>query len=338
MKNFIVFLLIFIVLFNISLFAKKLASLPELEKPYKMKVYKGKLIVSDHSVKLHMYSMKDFSYKLLLKKGQGPREVLSPPDIGVYPNEIFAFGIWRGCSFTLDGVLKREYKAKISLNRALRVGENFAILSVSRSKISGSAEEISIYQYTEDNEFKYKKMIYHNPTQKAKKTGGKYDYPLIKSYFGFIVDDDKVFIGNTDMGGKFEIYDSDGGTVSTFRIDLRPVKISDQFKKEFLEQVKQSPHYNIVNNMYHIYFPEYFPAYYRFAVNDKKIYILTYNKKDNRREVIISDYYGKILGHTYVAWIENYVHTNFSIEDDKFYYIKENEDTEEWELHVEDIK
>jgi hypothetical protein len=89
---------------------------------------------------------------------------------------------------------------------------------------------------------------------------------------------------------------------------------------------------------YNFYFPEYFPGFYRFAVDKGKVYFLTYNRKGDQRELIVTDFNGKVLKQSYVPWVENEVYTNFSISNDMFYYIMENDETEEWELHVTDIK
>jgi len=338
MKKYTALLLLVMMLINFSLYAKKLASLPEVQIPTRIMVYKGRLLVADHKIRLHMYIMKDFSYKLLATRGQGPQEILSPPDFVAYGDNFYIYSLGKGMFFSLDGTLKDEFKIDFSINKALPIGKNYVVSDLSPSAKDGTtADQVSINEYSSQNGFQFKKMIYYR-VRKFGKNRSKNDYPLIKPFFGFFIEDEKVFIGNTEMGGLFEIYDSQGKEVRRFHIDLKPVKISNQFKKEYLEMAEQIPSFSIVKSMYNTYFPEYFPAYYRFAVGNQKIYILTYNKKNKDREVLITNYYGKILKQSYVPWIENFVHTNFSIEDDKFYYIKENEDTEEWELHVEDIK
>jgi len=331
-------------LVDFSLYAKKLASLPEVIRPSRIVVDNGRLFISDHTVKLHLYSMKDFSYKLFARKGEGPGELRMSPWALVLPDSVFLnSSTRRGMIFSFDGQLLKEYKLlKFSSNRFFPVGKNFAILQNNpRVKKGYIGNEISIYEYNDKiNEFKFKKMIYYNEYNiYDRKTSGKWNYPLIKPYYGFIVKDDKVFIGDTDRGFYVEIYDSEGREVSKIRLYQDPIKIDDSFRKLIMQKFKEVPAWKTINDMYHVYFPEYYPAYYRFAVDNQKIYFLTFKMKDKRREVIITDYKGNILRHSYLPVLDEYdVFPIFSIEDDKFYYIKENEDTEEWELHVEDIK
>jgi len=330
------------VLINFSLYAKKLASLPEVEKPFQIAIADGQLFISDRSIKLHLYSLKDFSHKLITSKGEGPGETSATPDFTVYPDKVFTCRYRKGMLFDRNGTLQSEYKFSFfGLKEAYPVANYFVVFKSDPSAKKGyTAKEISIYRYTEKNEFDFKKLIYYKGHKNSDlKTGGKWDYPLIKDYFGFIVKDNNVFIADTERGFYVEIYDSEGGEVGKIRLYLEPLKVTDNDKKEIMGKIKKSPHWGIVNKMYQVFIPEYFPAFYRFAVDNQKIYFLTYKKENDRREVIITDYKGKILKNTTVPFLEEYeVHTNFSIEDDKFYYIKENEDTEEWELHVEDIK
>jgi len=338
MKNFIVFLLIFIVLFNISLFAKKVASLPEVEKPSYIDIEKGRLFVSDSNVKLHLYWMKDFSYKLITKRGEGPGETRFHPYFWTYPDRIFTYSSKRGMFFSLDGELQKEIKIPLfSLSKACPIGKNFVVYQGAKNPKKGHTElEMSIYEYSEKQGFQYKKIIYYRDI-KTKIIRGKKRYPLIRPYFGFLVKDDRVFIGDCYRGFCVEIYDNQGNEAGKIKLFPDKVKVSEDFIKRATNVLK-SPKYDRVKSMYHIDFPEYYPDFYRFDVDKQKVYFLTYKKQDKYRELIITDYNGKILKRSYVPWVENEATINFAINNDKFYYIEENEDTEEWELHVEDIK
>ena len=79
-----------------TLYATKLATLYQLEVPTRIMVKKGILLVSDHKIKLHMYTIKDFSYKLLANRGQGPGEIFAPPFFSVLENGFYVFFIgWK---------------------------------------------------------------------------------------------------------------------------------------------------------------------------------------------------------------------------------------------------
>jgi hypothetical protein len=135
------------------------------------------------------------------------------------------------------------------------------------------------------------------------------------------------------------VFDSKGKEINRVNLlEVDKIKMTEQYKKELMERAKRQPSYKMIESMYNIIFPEYFPGFYRFAVDNGKVYFLTYLRKDDKREMIIADLKSKKFKRTFVPWVENGVHTNFSIVNDKFYYIKENEEEEVWELHMETIK
>jgi len=340
MKKYTALLLLVMMLINFSLYAKKLAPLPEVLSPYKIAIKNKKLIISDHKVLLHMYSMDDFTYKLLSKKGEGPSESRIVQDFWLYKNRIFSYGAKKGMYFSYDGKYINELKIVVpGLNRACPVEENFLIYNNSNiRKKNHVSKEMSIYLYSKENGFKYKKLFYFFEKQYGK-THGKPNYPLIKNYFGFIVEDGKVFVGDTYRGFSVEIFDREGKEAGKIRLYPERIKIPEAYINTSLKRLEKDPAYQAFSNMYYTYFPDYFPDFYRFDVEDGKVYFLTYKKIDGRREMIVTDFYGKILKRSSVPWIEDYnVHIYFAIQNEKYYYIIENQDTEEWELHVEDIK
>jgi hypothetical protein len=74
-------------------------------------------------------------------------------------------------------------------------------------------------------------------------------------------------------------------------------------------------------------------------------YVQTYKAKENKEEYVIMDLKGNIIKRVYIQKFDNVTLTGkmlgtklHTIYNDKLYYLVENEDEEEWELHVEEIK
>ena len=91
-------------------------------------------------------------------------------------------------------------------------------------------------------------------------------------------------------------------------------------------------------------FPDYFPAIQNFEISDNKIYVQTSKIRDNKDEYIIMDLKGNILNKTFLtrykkpSILSRLFGAKLSvIKNEKIYYLKENEEKEEWELHVEEI-
>jgi hypothetical protein len=229
-------------------------------------------------------------------------------------------------------ILKRGYSL-------MPIGENFIFSTTTGSDKEGYKSDISIYSYSRETDLKFIKSIYTSKWEPGIFTSGKLDYPLIRGSVNYLVYDDKIFLADSNRGIYAEIFSKTGDKIG--KIDLRqfaPQEVTEQFKKEFMELAKASPYYESSLDWYNFYFPKYYPGFDRFAVDKGKLYFLTYNRKGDQRKLIITDWKGAVLKQTYVPWVFNDVNINFSIENDKFYYVKENDETEEWELYVTDIK
>lgn len=340
MKGIAFLLIIFLSITAIPAYSKKLASLPEVSKPVNILVNQGQLFISDSTVKVHMYSMKDFKYlKQISRKGEGPGECYNVPYLTLGPDYIFLYTLGKCLFFTRDGEYLREFKIPSRGTTFFApVGENFIIEKVDFQK-KHHASETSICTYSKNKELKFKKLIYYyENTRKFIWKGNKKPISPLRDRHFFVVFDNKVFVGDTTRGLFVEIYDSNGNQISQVKLDMEKIKVNEQYKKEWLGKIKEAGNWELFQSMYYADFPEYFPPFYRFAVNNGKVYFLTYKKKDEKREVVVADWKGNLIKRTYVPWIENAAYLSFSIENDKFYYITDNEGTGEWELHVEEVK
>jgi hypothetical protein len=320
----------------------KLASLPEVEIPFSILINKGQLFVSDGTVKFHIYSMTDFKYiEQLSGKGEGPGELRYPPFFNIHSKYIFLYSPKKCMYFTKNGNYDREFIIKnIRLNEVYPVKENFVGLKPGVNKRNDSSySDISIYTRTKNNEFEFKKIVYYLERPPQKIRGGKRDYVVINDYLGIIVREDKIYVGDSSRGLFVVVFDENGREIDRVNLwKMDKIKITEEYKKEFMEKIKRNSSYNIVKSMYNIIIHGYFPGFYRFAVDNGKVYFLTYLKKDDKREIIIADFKGSPPNRAYVPWVENDAYINFSIENDKFYYIAENEEEEVWELHMVEIK
>ena len=89
-----------------------------------------------------------------------------------------------------------------------------------------------------------------------------------------------------------------------------------------------------------------FPPIRDILVKEGKIYVRTFITKDDKEKYHILDLKGKELKTvflpkpmpaSYITRLANRPVRFFDIANDRFYYIVENEDEEEWELHIEPI-
>jgi hypothetical protein len=277
--------------------AKKVGSLPEIASPMEIIVSNGILYVSDQQQsRVFLYSMKDFKLvKEVSRKGEAPGETFGVPRISAYPGYIFLYCLGKGLYFSRDGKYTKEFRIRRRGNDLRPIGENFVFMINKGDGFKDCSIDFSIYSYSRENNLEFKKILYIEKRSCATKTGEKMDYNLINSSASYIVYDNKIFLGDPARGIYMEIFDKDGNRTGKIHIkQFEKQEVTDQFKKEYMERVKMSSNYTLATAMYNLYFPEYFPGYYKFTVDKGKVYFLTFNRKANQREMIISDWKGTL--------------------------------------------
>lgn len=100
-------------------------------------------------------------------------------------------------------------------------------------------------------------------------------------------------------------------------------------------------------------YPDTLPPIQDITVTDDKIYVSTYNKNKNnntkgdKEKYIIMDLKGNIISTPYMpvpiesSFLAKTLGRDnrfYGISNNKFYYLKENEDDEVWEVHAVEIK
>ncbi|MGE5340350.1 MAG: hypothetical protein ACM3SY_02605 [Candidatus Omnitrophota bacterium] len=336
----IAIILISLSLLPFFIFAKKLGNLSEVTKPVNLKVDKDRLYVIDERIKIYLYSLKSFKYVTsLLKKGEGPGECRSAPYCTIYPDCLSLFSIGKIMSISKKLDYKEEFRIKrLSLRYVFPVGKNFVGYGWGINEKTGRySTDISIY--TRDKDLKYKKLVYYAENSPITKPGQLEDYPMLPCSVDFIVYNDKVFVSDPYRGMFVTIFDSNGNELNRINVNFEKKKVSEEFKKHWMdERWPDKAQWETYKKRVNAYFQEYYPPFFKFEVNNNKIYFFTYNRKGDLQEIVITDLKGKILKKSYVPRTRNKFGSDFTVDNDKYYYIVDNDEIEEWELHVVDIK
>jgi hypothetical protein len=339
MKPLIILIIISLTISIGTGYAKKVAVLPELNRPCKIIINNDLLLIGDETVKVHVYSMKNYKYKMqLAKRGEGPREIFSVPWIVVNSKLISLFSNSKCVLFERSGKYIREFRVPtIAMNQLSPIGSNF-LYRANSYKDGEYCYDLSIYSQNSDDKLKYKKLIYYYTLPEKKAKNNKKSYNLYPEFFDLIVFDDKAFIGDNSRGLYAEIYDEEGNQLSEIKLLTEPVKIPQERIDHFIGQLKHYGRWDWFKSQYYLDFPEHYPSFHQFLVDKNRIYFLLYKKKDGKREIVITDWKGKFIKRSYVPWVDYGRYVLNAVQDGKYYYLEENEDEEEWELHMEEIK
>ena len=121
----------------------------------------------------------------------------------------------------------------------------------------------------------------------------------------------------------------------------------DPISVETRPLVKQFGSLERVKSIYQLEFPDYLPAFESMVTSGQKICTRTFNKKDDKEEYLVMDLKCNQLQELYIPQLQQrqLVDVQFglaryfySIDNNKFYYLIENEDDEEWDIHALELK
>jgi hypothetical protein len=156
----------------------------------------------------------------------------------------------------------------------------------------------------------------------------------------FCIYKDRVFVENTT--GNIDIFNKKGQLLFSTQQVFGRQKVSETDKADYHTYYKTHPAYK---DRYHalkqlIKFPAHFPYLKYFDVANGYIYVFTYIKKDGKSEVFLFDTNGQLKEKKYLDMPDinpQDVFPMVRVRNGKVYQLIEDEDAEEWQLHVTTI-
>lgn len=312
-------------------FAKNLATFPELAKPASLLIAEDRIFIPDETT-IYIYSLKDFKLvKKFGKRGEGPQEFMLNPILGelvidVLPDTIVVNSMGKISLFSKEGDFKRSVKVRTMSTDFKTIGSGFVGNLI--------ASENGIFYVTVnifDSTLEKQKEICK---QKLATQPGKEINPTVsRGPLFYVVEDNKIFVDTE--AGAIDVLDKNGEKLYSITHDYEKIKVTEDHKQKYKDFFKNDPstkmYYTMMEKL--IKFPEYFPAVRYFHVIGNKVYVLTFKEKDQKREFIIFDLKGKLLKKTMLPLQElSAIKLNpYTFKDMKFYQLVENKD-ETWEL------
>lgn len=338
-------ILIYVVWFSVENWAEKVTVLSQLNNPKNLIVDQDEFIVADYPF-IYIYSLKDYTLKKRFGgEGQGPGEFhLDLVDqnekargllSSVLPGRIVVNSQGRLSYFDRQGkFLSSVRKNPFGGGRwFIPLGNDLFGFSVLRGDNNKLTALISLY----DNNLKTLKTVTQCPFWFSNSHDEFDFFKRAADSFMCRVYNDQLFvvIGGDD---KFEIhvFNREGKKRYTVHRDYEKIKVSkafiDEVHRYFRLKFKRGLEFNLKNTQ----FAEYFPPIRQFEVDDGKIYVITYKKVGNQTEVLVLDLQGNLVKKVMLPVYESnpeYL-SPLSFHNGKIYQLVENEENEEWELHI----
>lgn len=309
---------------------KVVAVFKELMQPNRFYLDQENIYITERTT-IFIYSLKDFRLiRKFGKQGEGPGEFKNPLFIVPLKKRLLINSLGKISYYTKEGILQKEIKNETSYS-------NFYPLSNGFAGIDNIARRGSMYFTVNLFDFDLEKgrQIY---SQKIEiQQAGKIE--LFRRAFMCKTYKDRVFITGKD-GFIVDCLDNTGKLLYTIRrldfkkhkIDAEDIKNANKYFKlrygEQYEQIKNRLHY-----------PEFFPEIRAFYLTDDKLYILSYEWRNDALKFYIYTIDGESLNDQYLSFKMKYSMQPypFGILNNQLYQLIENESSEEWELHINKI-
>lgn len=325
--------LINLLLFTGIGFSARVIPLPGLQRPEAIQVDDQNIYISD-GIRVKIFSRKDFKLKTTFgKKGEGPREFKGFILAYVQKDHVFVNSPNKVSYFSLKGEFIKEKKVTHIFGRFKPVAEKFVGYVYDRE---GNERVENIYLFGPS--FEKLKPLYKRVYFLTKQGG----INLIEERPPFFhIYKDRIYIDTVE--GTILVFDSEGIPVDTIDCNIKRLPFTSTHKEGFADGLKNNPIYKdyYQKNKHRFVYPEKFPPIRMFHVTDNKIYVMTNLEKDGKNQFIVFDLSGKELKRVRVpisSYSETMLPLHFDIRGGKFFNLVDNQDTEEWELHIMEIQ
>jgi hypothetical protein len=345
MKKWLIFLLL--VMVGSLAFAGKLGVLTDILTPEMIEVSDNEIYVVEGST-IFMYSLKDLSFiRKFGQKGEGPGELKVNPGVSnilvTAGDSLLFMSVEKAIRFAKTGQVIKEFKLPIITNYLCPIGKNY--VGVRFKSIAQQKPNIAVVLFNQEME--EIKELY---TQEM--SGGQSVVDLTSDSLNISVYKDKIFIDQSPKGFVISVLDANGSQLYQIEKEYKKIKFTEEYKEMALNRIKQDKAIRTIGwenlkNLIKIIHGDYLPPIRDLAVTDEQIYVKTYQKQGDKDEFIIMDLKGNILKKAYLPAVKEPGFGNevlgraakfYKIYQNKFYYLYENEEEEEWEVHVEPIK
>jgi hypothetical protein len=324
-------LLLTAIIFSGGIYAEKLATLPEIQNPTGLTIAAERFYVIE-GTRVSIYSFKDF--KLINqfgKKGEGPQEFMHFARVVPQPDDLFVYSFGKIAYYTKDGIFKSEKRALSISFKFTPLGDKYVGIAFDM-KDGVRYNSISIF----DSDLKREKVLYSY--KRVIQDAGNID-PVDTRDCDFFISDNKIFFDDKD--GNIRCCDDTGKQLFLIETKIPGIKVTRADEERYRNHYKKDPQYKDIYHMIEnrIKFPSLFPPIQYFEVVDKKIYVVTFKKKDDKFEYMVYDIKGKLLKKDMTRLLYGSAIELFptSAKDGKIFQLIENEKEVVWELHSHTI-
>jgi hypothetical protein len=351
MKKLVLILFMLLLMFSQNLKGKKLGILSGVLKPDAIEVAGNRLYVVE-GARFSVYGLPALNLiSRFGKKGEGPGELktvsMLPNTLRVLPDGIFIDGMDKVVFFSRDYRFKKEIKKKYMTFKTIPVGNNFVAMQM---EPAGNNRYYFSVLLLDSEMNRIKELV----KQSYRETDR--DIDMVIDSLHFDVFKNKIYIEKSLQGFVIAVFDQQGNLETEIKKEFTVPKISSRDKKDMMENLQNDPlvkmmaeregGWNNFRKRMNFNYPEAYPAIRNLLVSENQIVTTTYHQQNHLQKYIIMDLTGTLeksvwlpVPHrsSYLTQAMGRDNRFYGITGNHYFYLKENADSEEWEIHMVEI-
>jgi hypothetical protein len=250
---------------------------------------------------VYIYSKQDFRrIGKFSQQGQGPGDLTRIQDFIIGSESIFINSTEKISYYSHSGKMLKEKKKNPGFIGLIPVGKNFICKDyTSLSYATGDRKKGILPVFLLNSKLKKKKNLFQFELI-SNRGPKKIKVFVLQDCNKYVVDDKRIYLGDTKRGFFFVVFDARGKKLYEITKEVKKRKVTKKEKKIIMDGRRNSLRPGLTwaktKSLYDYIFPEYYPAFLNFSVNNNKIYIIMYpDLLEDNQTVLITNEKGDLL-------------------------------------------
>lgn len=323
MKRIFWFFLVCMITFILA-YPETLTTFPDMVNPIELRIKDDYIYISDQ-YSVFVFNMTTFDLiKKFGNKGEGPEEFRTSPRISFTDNKLILYDSYKIIIYSKDFKFIKEIKLTSFTDRVIPVEDNFILIN---SRIIDN-KKFRVFTLYNSELKEIKDLVIEMENQSSQQF-------LINPWSRCRSWEDKIFIAQPNKGFYIDVFDKNGKKLYNIFKKVKKIKTEEKHKKFYMEEIryfvgKERFQKAFRKGVFNKKMSKFVPPINNFWVLNNIIYIKTFDITDTREKYIVMDVKGKILKE--VSLPKTYLEI-LTFNNNKFFYLIENEIDEEWVLH-----
>lgn len=269
------------------------------------------------------------------KRGEGPGEFIAINSMYVTGDSLMVNSYPKISLFSKTGRFLEQLKCPVNVGSFIPLGNNY----IGRSyRTDRKTNKTTISYHLLDAQLKLKKEIYAGEMDgRMSRSGNKTSIRLYAPTIRAVPYKNKLYIGATNKGFYFSVFNPDGNPLHQISKEHTPRKVTDAEKKLVLEGIRKGigqQEWERRKAMFNYVFPDHYPAFASFAVDDGRIFVFHFPHTQTQ-DITILNLKGELLKKKTIPALKRrsiIERHKYFMSMGRLYFLEDDPDKEIWEL------